>query len=64
MYFNFEIISLFFTETLFNVIAEGGPMHDLVKLVKGEPELEMCFRGNSGDGFIIVYYNNHVVFRG
>lgn len=51
------------TETLFNVIAEGGPMHDLVKLVKGEPELEMCFRGNSGDGFIIVYYNNHVVFR-
>lgn len=53
---------------LFNVIAEGGPLHDIIRFIKdnnkieGE-ELELCFRGNSDPGYITIYYKNHIVFR-
>ena len=32
-------------EKLFNVVAEGGPLHDVVRFVKEHEELELCFRG-------------------
>ena len=50
-------------EKLFNVVAEGGPLHDVVQFVKEHEELELCFRGNSGNGNINIYYKNHLVFR-
>lgn len=50
-------------EKLFNVVAEGGPLHDVVRFVKEHEELELCFRGNSGNGNINIYYKNHLVFK-
>lgn len=56
-------------DELFEVIAEGGPLHDLISFIRDNnkenegKELELCFRGNSGDGNITIYYRNHIVFR-
>ena len=47
-------------EKLFNVVAKGGSLHDVVRFVKEHEELELCFRGNSGNGNINIYYKNHL----
>ena len=40
----------------------GGLLYGLRDLVAENKDLQLCYRGNSGD-VIIVYYNNHIMFK-
>ena len=41
----------------------GGALAPIVKLVRKKPDLELCFRGNSGNESVTVYYNNNEFLR-
>lgn len=43
----------------------GGNLYGFKKLVEENAELELLFRGNSGENgnTTIIYYNNHIVFK-
>ncbi len=57
---------------LWKELSEGGVLHPIIQLVKGDDdlelerddELELCFRGNdsSSEKRVTVYYNNHEFF--
>ena len=40
----------------------GGLLQGLRDLVAENKDLQLCYRGNSGD-VIVVYYNNHIMFK-
>lgn len=43
---------------------DGGCFEQFTELVRNDPDLQLLFRGNSGDnGVAIIYYCNNVVFK-
>lgn len=40
----------------------GGLLQGLRDLLDANEDLQLCYRGNSGDE-IVVYYNNHIMFK-
>lgn len=51
------------SEPFLKEFMEGGLYYEFVKLVKEQPELELCFRGNTTTGGrVCIYRNNHAVF--
>ena len=43
-------------------LGPGGLLQGLRDLVAANEDLQLCYRGNSGDE-IVVYYNNHIMFK-
>lgn len=52
------------SDTLKNeFLTKGGAFHQFYLKTKNEPDLVICFRGNSNPEKIIIYYNNHVLWE-
>ena len=51
-----------FTKEINDELQDGGSLQGLRDLVAANEDLQLCYRGNSGDE-IVVYYNNHMMFK-
>ena len=47
----------------FNEDLVSGGLVSLADIVRGDDELELCYRGNSGKGNITIYMHNHMVLK-
>ncbi len=52
------------TIDFFDELLNDGSLYWFAQLVKGDENLELLFRGNSGDnGKVCIYYKNNIVFK-
>ena len=50
-------------DELIDALLPDEKLHGVLKFIKLNGKLHLCFRGNSTPPVVIVYYNNHVVLR-
>ena len=66
MSLNYEIDSRAISNELMNELTEGG-FKEFLRLVqedeKNDNNLALCFRGNDNPSSVVIYYNNHMVWK-
>lgn len=66
MSLNYEIDSRAISNELMNELTEGG-LKEFLRFVqedeKNDNNLALCFRGNDNPSSVVIYYNNHMVWK-
>ena len=50
-------------DDLLSKLKNGGGFEEFVKFVREHKELILCFRGNSNPDQVVIYYNNHQMWK-
>lgn len=50
-------------DDLLSKLKNGGGFEEFVKFVKEHKDLILCFRGNSNPEQVVIYYNNHQMWK-